>query len=366
MGGHRSLIWTPLNIRALESLAVDELGVFVVVFTGEQDCAERVSRWARTQPRSVLHVSSLEIEGALDGETFNVDALHAYCVAAFNACPQAFSDEQRQAGEAALAKWTEPEAIPSGLKEDGHNILSPNWLALMRSGRSLEAGEPFIGSSEEEYTDRILASAAAVTRVREDVGFYPVHLLTLLRPSIVLAEPALYRMSYKKFKNDGPFAEKPVQRVLRRIQTQRGLYSADGAGMFADLQQSQAAQSILMMRQSELETFTLAVGLRGAQTASAVVRLSPGVNHVLPALAGYARSVRSVNVASRLKARRLFNSIQKGLSDAVGRKRIEFIRKEGGPIKIVSDAPIEWLPVGGLPLALRYDCSGSTRRRAIC
>jgi hypothetical protein len=36
MGGHRSLLWTPLNIRALESLAVDELGVFVVVFTGEQ------------------------------------------------------------------------------------------------------------------------------------------------------------------------------------------------------------------------------------------------------------------------------------------------------------------------------------------
>jgi hypothetical protein len=173
----------------------------------------------------------------------------------------------------------------------------------------------------------------------------------------VLAEPALYRMSYKKFKSDGLFAEKPVQRVLRRIQTQRGLYSADGAGMFADLQQSQAAQSILMMHQSELETFTLAVGLRAAQTASAVVRLSPGVNHVFPALAGYARSVLSENVASRLKARRLFSSIQKGLSDAIGRKRIEFIRKEGGPIKIVSDAPIEWLPVGGLTLALRYDCS---------
>jgi CHAT domain-containing protein len=29
----------------------------------------------------------------------------------------------------------------------------------------------------------------------------------------------------------------------------------------------------------------------------------------------------------------------------------------GGPITIVSDAPIEWLPVGNLPLSLRYLCS---------
>jgi hypothetical protein len=33
------------------------------------------------------------------------------------------------------------------------------------------------------------------------------------------------------------------------------------------------------------------------------------------------------------------------------------VQEQGGPLKILSDAPIEWLPVGYLPLCLRYDCS---------
>ena len=144
---------------------------------------------------------------------------------------------------------------------------------------------------------------------------------------------------------------------MRRIQTQKGLWSSGGKEVLEDLSESPGARTILSMRQSELETFTLAVGLHAAQTTSAVVRLSPGVNHVFPALSAYARSVRSNTLEARMKSRRLFNSIQNGLRDAVGKDRIAFIEKEGGPIKIISDAPVEWLPVGNLPLSMRYDCS---------
>jgi hypothetical protein len=117
------------------------------------------------------------------------------------------------------------------------------------------------------------------------------------------------------------------------------------------------AQSLIASRVSELDTFTLGVGLRAAQTTSAVIRLSPGVNHVFPALSAYARNVRSPKLAARLKTRRLFDSIQDALRQAVGENRIAFIQERGGPIKIVADAPIELLPIGNLPLGLRYDCS---------
>lgn len=70
-----------------------------------------------------------------------------------------------------------------------------------------------------------------------------------------------------------------------------------------------------------------------------------------------ARSVRSAKYEARLKARRLFATIQTELRTAIGTERIAYIEEQGGPLKIISDAPIEWLPIGNLPLALRYDCS---------
>lgn len=41
----------------------------------------------------------------------------------------------------------------------------------------------------------------------------------------------------------------------------------------------------------------------------------------------------------------------------MGEQRIDLIKEVGGPIKIVSDASLEWLPIGNLPLSLRYLCS---------
>ncbi len=114
---------------------------------------------------------------------------------------------------------------------------------------------------------------------------------------------------------------------------------------------------LLAERQSELETFTLGLGLKAAQTCSTVMRLSPGVNHVFSNLTAYARHVRSRRFEARFKTPRLFEAIQKSLKGSVGDERIEFIKERGGPLKIVSDAPVEWLPVGNLPLCLRYDCS---------
>jgi len=85
--------------------------------------------------------------------------------------------------------------------------------------------------------------------------------------------------------------------------------------------------------------------------------MSPGINRVFPALSAFA-SVRSEKYEHRHKAFRLFSNIQQQLSDAVTREKIAFIEEEvSGPIKIVADAPLEWLPVGPLPLLIRHQCS---------
>lgn len=357
MGGMRALMWLPISISAFEQISVEEMGVFLVCFTGEELCASRAAAWVKRQTYPVLHISTQQVENACSADAFDFETLRAYCLQALAARPSAFSDEQRRAAETALKKWAEPQDAPIDLTGHGHNVTRPNYMSLQRSRRSVRPGERFIGSTEDEYTKVILESAEGVLSVRQDVGIKPLHFMSLLRPAIILAEPALVRSEYAQKKPEGPLKDKAVARTLRWIQTQRGLHSQMPGDFVSELVKSADAKSVLAARASELETFTLGVGLLAAQTASCVIRLSPGVNHVFPNLSAYARNIRSNKLESRLKTKRLFERIQADLNAAVGAERIAFIERHGGPLKIVSDAPIEWLSIGGLPLGIKFNCS---------
>lgn len=356
MGGFRLLSWAPLNIGALESMSIDALPPFLVLFSGERACAARVAAWRARQERPVLHISPIEVEGRIDPAAFTSESLRDFCAQVINHSPRLFSEVQRAAAETALHRWAEPRAVSSGLKERSHNITLPNYSSLRRSGRTVEPAKPFIGSTEKEYTGLILETAKAVVDIRNQIGIRRLHALTLLRPALVLTEPALYRMNYKPLKVKDRTEERIARQTLRLIQKQRGLCNEDKSEFVRELMKSRIAQAIIESRSVELQTFTAGLSIHAAQTAAAVVRLSPSINHVFPALSAYAQSNRSSNLAARLKARRLFDSIQSGLQEAVGHDRIAFIEEVGGPLKIVADAPLEWLPVGNLPLCLRHDC----------
>jgi hypothetical protein len=178
MGGVRPLAWAPLAIRALKNIAATDLGVFVVLFSGEKECAEIIAAWMKNQKHPALHVSSHEVPGACPPDKLTINALQTHCREVFNKFPEAFSDEQRMLAQEALSKWAEPPAKPSGLTAKGHNITRPNYIVLQRAARSWKDGKAFIGRSEQEYTDAILETARAVLAVREEVGLRCVHFMT--------------------------------------------------------------------------------------------------------------------------------------------------------------------------------------------
>jgi hypothetical protein len=357
MGNGRSLYWFPINIGSLEQFTAEEIGVFIVCFTGEEAAARRTTAWIKSQAHPVLHISSGPAEGACHLDDFSIDRLHQYCLETLAARKDALTSDRQEAATTCLAKWQEPARISSGIRELQHNVLIPNHMSLARAARTLEKGQPFIGHSEGEYTAVILESMEAVYRVREEVGIRPLHRLMLPNPGIILTEPAFFRHAYGRVRPEGRLEDRDVAKTLRYLQIQRGFHNEFDRDYVLNLLKSRTAQLLLNARQSELMTHTLGIGLKAAQTCSSVMRLSPAVNHVFPALSAYAASVRSHKLQARLKARRLFAKIQNGLKEAVGDERMTFIEKKGGPLKIVSDAPIEWLPVGNLPLSLRYDCS---------
>lgn len=102
-------------------------------------------------------------------------------------------------------------------------------------------------------------------------------------------------------KPEGSLEEKVVAKTLRFLQTQKRLHNETDVKYLKDLQRSPAAQRLVTERQFEIETLTLGAGLKAAQTCSAVMRLSPGVNHVFPRLSNYARNVRSRKIEARFK-----------------------------------------------------------------
>jgi CHAT domain len=60
---------------------------------------------------------------------------------------------------------------------------------------------------------------------------------------------------------------------------------------------------------------------------------------------------------ARHKTRRVFNAVQSALATAVDARLVNLLRCSETGVKIIGDAPLEWLPVDGLPLCLRFDVS---------
>lgn len=358
MGGSRSIDWTPISINALETLDASYFSLFTVAFSGEPEVAARLNAWRTAKGVRLLHVSS--VEGAADLNFRDLDAARVigHCRQAFRDRAQDLDEGRRATASEALATWAPREAEPLPLRKRGHNALIPNYMSLERAGRRLQEGEAFVANTDEAYDEAILEGARAVLEVRARAGLRNANRMSLIHPEVYLAEPALYRHAYARARVAGPPEQAGAARVVRLIQAQRGFSSEVSPDFLQMLTEPGLPQAVLNARQAELNTFMTGVGLVAAQSTSAVLRLSPAVNHVFPALTGFARSIRSDKAEHRLKQPRLFKAIQDQLAAAVGPRRMEFLRSEvSGPLKIVSDAPIEWLPIGDLPLMMRFQTS---------
>ena len=357
MGGARPLNWNPLWITALEKLTATDLGLFIVLFSGTDEIARRAELWRSLQEFEVLHISTSNIAGLLHPSKLSTSVVVSHCRTVLTAEGSRLDESRRETAAAAIANWRERDPIPIDLKGWGHNVVTPNQMSLLRSNRLLQEGEAFVGKNEAEYNEIILESAKAVFQVREQAGVRPFHLMWLIHPEVYLAEPALFRHAYRRV-GSARIEDRAAEQVMRLFQTQTGFLAQTTTALPKALQSSLLAQTLMRIRMSELRTFTLGVGLTAAQTTSAVLRMSPGINRVFPALSAFARSVRSEKYEHRRKAFRLYQNIQEQLANTVGKEKLAFIGEDvTGPIKIIADAPLEWLPVGNLPLLIRHQCS---------
>lgn len=357
MGGGNHQNWMPLMVEALQRLRLDEIGFSTVLFTGAPGAARGASAWATAQRRPVLHVSTENVSGAVPVDQFDLERLRVHCEDVFRAHSDELSPERAAAALDAIGRWAARTPIPVALDELGHNCVTPNHMVLRRAGRSL--GEPhphWMSQHEDDYTRAVVESAEAVLEVRRQVGSRTFNRLYIPQPGMVLTEPAMYRHAYRPLPPE--LELDPASRMMiRRMQRQTGLSQQIDREDMAKLAAGGEWMAPLSLRAEEAAGQTSAVGLMAAQSCAAVVRLRPAVNHVFPRLSEFARNMRAEGKQAARKSGQLLRRVQDELARAVGPERLDLIARTDVPIKIVADAPLELLPLDGLPLAMRRDVS---------
>ena len=229
----------------------------------------------------------------------------------------------------------------------------PNVMALQGIGYLFKDSGPIIGKDPEDYIKLIAKLAHAVLDERFSRTASPAYRTTPPQPDVYVTAPSLYDHIYEEGINGQAGPHKRVLRSLVQMMQRQTGYQLRGSG-------KAWAQALIMMRRGETQIQVAAAGLAAAGTLSATVRVPPAVNRArgtIRQLANHARSDKGQHITKLVKT---FGETQKRLADAVGPELIEVIDRAVTGVKLVADAPLEWLPVGNLPLALCKDVARIT------
>ncbi len=115
-----------------------------------------------------------------------------------------------------------------------------------------------------------------------------------------------------------------------------------------------------MMRRSETRIHVAAAGLAAAGTLSATVRVPPFGQ---PGKGHHQATCQPCPLRQSEVCRKAGEDLRRGserLADAIGSELLEVIGRAATGVKLVTDVPLEWLPMGNLPLSLCKDVARIT------
>lgn len=182
--------------------------------------------------------------------------------------------------------------------------------------------------------------------------------------SLILAVPGLQPEWYTEQGRPPRNADlqmSAMDAAVRIAQRQRGYATHIPPSVVARPALFEEVQKHQQLRGAELELFSAAVGAVAVRYSAPVVRLPFGVNNAQSAIGDLETNVRRGEGGSR-GARKNIAVVEKLVDElhrSVASPAIElFLRREPlAHVKLVADAPLEWLALDGLPLFLRHSTS---------
>ena len=326
----------------------------MVVFTADAAVARRVARWRRNLRIRPLHVSAIPGAGAVAPAELTLERLQTYCLSALRQAHDAQRHLNIAEAEAQIRGWRPFEERPSSLRLHSHGVTHVNQMVLLSDGERLPEDEDGVlnASPHEQYVEAITASAEAVRALHAQTDDRPVYLIAPPRPDVILLAPSMYRNIEAHMANIPlPPAARRAFRAMRRQRGYTFMVQADETDL-------NDIGPLGVMRGVELKLQAFAIGMRAASTLAATIRLPGQVNRIGGLIGQLARHLRHYDDRPPdVKTARVFKAVQDALRDSIPQAHFDFLEGARSGVKIIADAPLEWLPVGGLPLGVRFDVS---------
>ncbi|MBW3598313.1 MAG: hypothetical protein KY475_13705 [Planctomycetes bacterium] len=340
----------PLLDAELHHLRISPIDPFWIVFA-DSTTKQLAEDWRAQQAIPVDVVTSPEAPQEPPLPTW--ESVRQHCDAVLNHIETAFPAVDIQWAIEARANARDREPLPIEFGFTGHNVTIPNELLLMSVGGVFNGQQQALVGDDAKYLSRILQVADEAAIVRHAVPAGAMSSALTPMPAVILAAPGIFRHVSRKRPGKGqkglPFFR--MLRILQR-QTTYGL-QVEGEAEMKELPEDPASRQALQLRTLEWTALTNALAVRSASYLCPVLRLTPAVNHTSPALIRLADCLRSDDPSQR-KISRLTEKLTSALEEAVPRAFIDRIDLPHSGIKIVSDAPLELLPIRGLPMMLRH------------
>ena len=350
MVGLQSYRFVPLLDCELHNLRISPIDPFWIVFV-DTTTKELAESWRGQQEIPIDLMTVPEVGGEPQLPTWQ--SVRQHCDAVLGLVKTSFPAVDCRWAIKAQANAKDREPLPIEFGFTGHNVTIPNELLLMSVGGVFDGKQQSPVGDDANYLSRILqvADEAAILRHAVPAGAMSCTLTPM--PTVIVAAPGMFRHVSKKrhAKGQGRLPFFRMMKILRQ-QTTYSLKVEDEAEM-KELLEDRDSRNALQLRTLELTALTNALAVRSASYLCPVLRLAPAVNHTSPVLIRLADCLRSDRPSHR-KVARLTGKLMSALEETIAPEFIQRIDLPHPGIKLVSDAPLELLPIRGLPMMLRH------------
>ena len=358
--GHLDRRLLPVEFSAFEHIVNDRVRPFLCVLS-TADTHEFVSRSIAPFRGAWLHISTESIADALPIDAVTPARLRDHARQAI----RQFAPECPYPGFAEMVERILSEPVPAartpleGL-EYRHGLTIANEIALRAFGFDLQQQATLVPNDPEAYVRASIESARLVQRARESLvsseRLPPANrlILTALSPAWSLRKTELDRAKLP------PGTPPEALSVWRDVLRQEFHFFRGSTANVEALAQSEVVQGIFAARAREQQAYVASLSVHAAHDLTPVLRLEPRVNRVRDHLRDIGRCSRGSGKHRVFKLQKLIARLSDQLASQVHPDYLKLLspasRRIDG-LSLVSDLPLEWLPIGGLPLGLLFNTS---------
>ncbi len=335
---------------------------FICIFSDEETYSDTIE-FIKRNDHPILHISKRITKEALNlSKVTRADFIEYTKRVIEHIIPNIDPSEIRLLNELLnkMAPWKE---VNSPLKRRFHLLTLPNESTLISLGFRMDDGEQLVGYEDSPYIQAIIESTDAINNERrkivesENTAFHFPPALNLIITSL-----SMYKHIYKFVHNNKEYKDNVNYRLFAKIhkllKNQTGYPIKSNAKQMEEIFSSPIGQCIFQLRREETLAYTSAISVKASDNFCPTIRLPPEINTLHHDLKRLADCARAKNYSNKTwKMNKLCRLISERLSKIIHPEFIERIDIPNNQIKLITDAPLEWLPIRGLPLVLRSDVS---------